>query len=137
MRIVVDTNTLISATLFPHSIPGKCIHLYRNHLTILASAETIAEFAKVIRYSKFDKYLTDDERDNAIKQLTRSVIIVETKTNIQDCRDPDDNKFLELAIDGKADIVISGDKDLLHLHPFQNIPIISPTAFFNIISSKH
>ncbi len=54
-------------------------------------------------------------------------------TSIEICRDPDDNKFLEIAIDGKADHIISGDKDLLALNPFQGIPIIKPADFIALL----
>lgn len=136
MKIVFDTNTLISATLFPNSVTGKCVYHYREHFTSLASQETINEFSRVIHYRKFDKYLTQEERIKAIKFVVETSMLIDIKSQVYDCTDPDDNKFLELALDGCADLIISGDNDLLTLHPFRNIPIVSAGEFLKLLSSK-
>jgi putative PIN family toxin of toxin-antitoxin system len=59
---------------------------------------------------------------------------IETNETISECRDPKDNKFLELAVCGKADFIISGDEDLLVLNPFRNIQMITPDSFLKIHS---
>ncbi len=136
MRVVVDTNTLISAFLFPASVPGQCIHDQPAKFELLASEQTRDEFLRVLRYPKFDKYISDLIRLQAEEYFLEGLILVDIISKIQDCRDPHDNKFLELAIDGKADLIITGDKDLLTLHPYKNIPIITPKEFLEIISTK-
>lgn len=52
---------------------------------------------------------------------------------IEECRDPKDNKILEVAVEGKADVIVTGDKDLLVLHPFRGIPIIGPAEFLALL----
>ncbi len=63
--------------------------------------------------------------------LVQKSILIEIKEKVEECRDPKDNKFLELAINGKATAIVSGDKDLLILHPFRGIPIVTVSQFLN------
>ncbi len=78
---------------------------------------------------KFDKYLTESERLRFLVALLKETELVEITEHIEVCRDPKDNKFLELAICGKADFVITGDDDLLDLDPFRELRIITPRGF--------
>jgi len=64
--------------------------------------------------------------------LVREGELVEVSESVTDCRDPDDNKFLELAVGGNATHIISGDKDLLALNPFRGIPVLTPQAFLSL-----
>jgi len=57
---------------------------------------------------------------------------VEIKTRIRACRDPKDDKFLEVAVDGRADAIVTGDHDLLELHPFHGIAILTPADYLNL-----
>jgi len=84
----------------------------------------------VIFRKKFDKYFFDDaERLEAIDRLETNSLVYFPRTVVNACRDPKDNKFLELALASGASCIISGDQDLLILNPFENIPIVSATAF--------
>ena len=70
-----------------------------------------------------------------LNDIEKEALFIEPVVKISECRDPKDNKFLELAVAGKADCIVTGDKDLLELHPFRNIRIITPKEFltqFNI-----
>jgi putative PIN family toxin of toxin-antitoxin system len=73
--------------------------------------------------------VTEDERREFITALVRQATLIETRETVDVCRDPKDNKFLDLALCGKASCIISGDKDFLVLHPFQGIPILTPRQF--------
>lgn len=95
------------------------------------SEVTRDELEEVIRRERFDKYQTRDAREQFIKDLSEVAILIEVTETITECRDPKDNKFLELAISGKADCIISGDRDLRVLHPFRGIPILTPQEFSN------
>jgi uncharacterized protein len=93
----------------------------------------MTELEQVIRRPRFDRYLSEDERvefSTAIVNETDLVDIVETVT---DCRDPRDNKFLELAISGGATHIVTGDSDLLVLHPFRGIVVVSPSEFLALV----
>ncbi len=126
---VFDTNTLISAALFEGSTPDRAFRWALRNGRMLASPETLDELVEVLDREKFDRYLTRDERKVFLEALVERVEIAEPVGVIQACRDPDDNKFLELAVEGRAEAIVSGDDDLLALDPFQGIAIVTPRAF--------
>jgi putative PIN family toxin of toxin-antitoxin system len=100
---------------------------------VVVSDATFSEFIQVLFRKKFDKYLTDERRLQALSKLERDTKIQVVTTKLTICRDPKDDKYLELAVDCKAYCIITGDKDLLVLHPFNDIPILSAGEFLNII----
>ena len=128
-RFVVDTNVLISHLLMPDSTPGKALKCALHMGELLVSDDTLSELAEVINRPKFDKYLSTQDRKKFFEVLAPLCIRVEIIRPVQACRDPNDDKFLEVAINGTADFILSGDKDLLALHPFHDIPILSPTEY--------
>ncbi len=128
-RIVLDTNMLVSRLLFPTSIPGLAVTkaLLGNHPLI--SESVMEELTDVLSRRKFDRYISVSDRQGFLRRLARMAESVHIVQRVQACRDPRDDKFLELAVNGQADLVISGDADLLALHPFRGIPILTPAAF--------
>jgi putative PIN family toxin of toxin-antitoxin system len=90
----------------------------------------LAEFSDVIFRKKFDKYfLNDEERHEAVDFIAINALIYSPKITINACRDPKDDKFLELAVTAEASCIITGDQDLLVLHPFDGISILSAMDF--------
>jgi putative PIN family toxin of toxin-antitoxin system len=128
-RCVIDTNVLISAALFADSLPGRALRLVLSKGTLLASAETLTETAEVLGRRKLDRYLTWEERETFLEALADRVEMVEPEIRLAVCRDPSDDRILELAVAGGAAAIIAGDQDLLTLSPFRGIPILSPRAF--------
>lgn len=96
---------------------------------ILSSGETIDELATTLDRPRFASYVDLNERNEYLHWLDTPPFQVEVETRIQACRDPEDDKFLEFALSGNADVIISGDDDLLVLHPFRGIPLLLPSAF--------
>lgn len=92
---------------------------------------TFNELSRVFIHSKFDKYLRRETRLEFILHLQAIVKIIPIEHTVRKCRDPNDNMYLELARSGKADCIITGDPDLLFLHPFENIPVITPKEFLD------
>jgi putative PIN family toxin of toxin-antitoxin system len=135
-RFVVDTNTLVSRLLLSGSIPAQAVHKAIKAGDLLFSSATLMELNEVLRRPKFDRYLKPTDRDKFMHLLARLAIMVEITHPVQSCRDPKDNKFLEVAFNGRADVIISGDADLLELNPFRGIPILSPREFlrYDVIS---
>jgi putative PIN family toxin of toxin-antitoxin system len=131
-RFVVDTNVLVSRLLLPDSIPGQAFAKAQATGDLLVSDDTLSELAEVLSRPKFDKYLSAKERRKFFSLLAPLCIKVEIVQPIQACRDPRDDKFLELAVNGSADFILSGDSDLLSLHPFQDIPILSPVQYLEM-----
>ncbi len=128
-RLVIDTNMLISAALFPKSIPGQVLDKAVRMGLVLFSEATLAELEDVLYREKFDDYLSDEKRTIFIEALKTISHTVAIKESIQVCRDPKDDKFLEVAVNGKATAIVTGDKDLLVLHPFRNILVIQAHEF--------
>lgn len=130
---VLDTNTLVSSSLFRNSIPREAEKKATRTGKIVASIATYDEFVEVFLRSKFDKYISIETRLAILSEFKRLALFIEISETITDCRDPKDNKFLELAVSANASCIIFGDKDLLILHPFRNIPIFNAVDFLNNI----
>lgn len=131
LRLVIDTNVLVSAILFTGEA-SKILSLWqKKEITFLASKEVIEEYLKVFSYPKFN--LSKEEiRYILEEQILPYVEPVQTKTEINLIKDdPADNKFLALAVDGKADCIISGDQHLLSLRRFHKTEIITIKEFLN------
>lgn len=128
-RVVFDTNTLISAVLLPHSMPRRAVDSAVTRGLILYSADTIHELEHVLRRPKFDRYTALESRLRFLTAFIRDGELVHVTDVITDCRDPKDNMFLELAVSGAARYIVSGDGDLLDLHPFRNIAIMNAHDF--------
>jgi uncharacterized protein len=129
VRVVMDTNVVVSAVLLPQSMPRQAFDRALQHGTLLMSPATVTELNDVLRRPRFDPYVHEDERLEFLAVLVRDAEVVEVTEVVTDYRDPKDNKFLELALDGKATHIVSGDEDLLVLHPFRGIPILTPRGF--------
>ncbi len=129
MRVVLDTNVVVSAMLLPGSVPRRALDRGLDQGSILISIPVLLEISELLTREKFDRYLTESERLRFLVALLKETELVEITEQIDVCRDPKDNKFLELAICGKADFIITGDDDLLDLDPFRELRIISPRDF--------
>ena len=131
-RVVVDTNVLISALMLPDSKPGEVMRgLSTSGATLLLSRVTFLELATRLARPKFDRYRTAEQMNRYLDWLADLAEWVKPSIRIADCPDPDDNRFLEVLIDGGGDLLITGDKDLLVLSPYEGRPIITPAAFLS------
>jgi putative PIN family toxin of toxin-antitoxin system len=129
LRAVFDTSVVVSAVLLPRSVPRQAFDRVPEQGKILISVATVNELNEVLRRQHFDKYVREAQRLEFLAALIREAELVDVTEIVTECRDPKDNKFLELAVSGKATCIISGDKDLLALHPFRGIPVIAPRFF--------
>jgi putative PIN family toxin of toxin-antitoxin system len=109
--------------LFEGSKPDLAIRYALQNGNILISLELIEEIDEVLSRAKFRKYITDEEREEFLNVFIDRGILIEVVDVVEECRDPKDDKILELSLSGKADLIISGDKDLLVLSPFRSIQI--------------
>ncbi len=134
MRVIFDNNVLISAALLKHSFPYLAFKKAVNDptITLLRSNESLTELNNTISNTKFDKYFKDEiKREEFLVSFIFESVNIKIMHKINECRDPKDNKYLELALSGTADCIITGDKDLLVLNPFRGISIITPKEFLN------
>lgn len=103
MRVVVDTNVVVSALLFGASVPGRAFVRVLDRGTILASMSFLRELDGVLGRAKFDHYLSREDRDRFLEALIRESELVDISETVKACRDPDDDRILELAVNGYAD----------------------------------
>lgn len=128
-RIVIDTNVLVSRLLLPQSVPAQAVRLARRRGLFLVSEATMYELAEVLARNKFDRYITIENRRKFLRQLRSRTELVPIIQLVRDCRDPDDDKILEVALNGRADVIITGDDDLLALNPWREIAIVSSAEY--------
>ena len=128
-RVVLDTNVLISGLLSTTSTPAQAVERAISDGQLLASTATLRELMTKLLSPKFDRYVPRERRDALLLRLAPLIEIVEVVQRVQASGDPDDDKFLEVAINGRADVVVSGDRDLLDLNPFRRIAILTPAAY--------
>ena len=143
MRAVVDTNILVRAVIKPHGTVGPVLlRLRHGEYTLLYAQSLLEELIDVLNRPRIrDKYqLTDQDIQTVVRLiLLRGEAVTppeKEKERITACRDPKDDKFLEVAVAGNADVIVSGDQDLLTLHPFAGIPILPPAAFLQMLDAE-
>lgn len=135
-RCVFDTNVLVSALLFDESRPAQAFFAALHSGEVLVSADVILELNDVLGREKLQRYVSEAERERFLRSLLREARLVEIQEKVQACRDPKDDKFLELAVNGDADCIVSGDDDLLTLGPFRGIEILTPGRFLDALSKN-
>jgi len=133
-RCVFDTNVLVSALLFDQSTPAQAFFAALHAGEILVSADAIAELNAVLSREKFARYVSEEERARFLQSLLHEAQLVEIREKVRASRDPKDDKFLELAMNGEADYIVSGDEDLVSLDQFRGIPILTSDRFLNALS---
>jgi uncharacterized protein len=128
-RVVVDTNVLISGLLSSTSTPARAVERAVTTAQLVGTPETLRELMTKLLSPKFDRYVSRERRDALLLRLAPLIEIAEVLQPIQQCRDPKDDKFLEAAVNGRADVLVTGDKDLLELNPFRGIAILTPAVY--------
>ena len=130
-RLVVDTNVFASAIIFPRSVPRQVVDHALDHGVVIFSEATMSELAEVLSRSKFDSFVSRAERELFLAKIESAAEFVPIIQLVRACRDPKDDKFLEVALNGRADMIITGDADLLEMHPWRGLAILSPAGYLN------
>ena len=134
-RIVVDTNVLISAALRPSGTRRAVVDTIRQCGGVLLFAnETIKEMHSRLFRTKFDRYVSRTNRTQFLIQLLGVCERVSITGAKLGCPDPNDDKFLETAMVGEAECLITGDRHLLDMTPYRGVPILPPAAFLNSLA---
>lgn len=120
---------LVSAALRPGSFPGQALTYVIERGTLLISAQTASELRSVLLRPRLNPYLLPEEASEFLASILRYSEPVAVVDSVVACRDPSDDMFLELAVSGDASHIVSGDQDMLSLHPFRGVPILTPRAF--------
>lgn len=127
--IVIDTNVLISAGILPQSRLAKILVIVAGEFVIAQNEATWNEMLSRIERSKFDRYFGESGRLTYLSMLARLVQFFDVVSDVRISRDPDDDKFVSLALDAGAKIIISGDADLKDIKIHKGIEIMSPSTF--------
>jgi putative PIN family toxin of toxin-antitoxin system len=128
-RFVFDANVIISAVLLPGSKPESALRKAQDLGELLVSESIWLELEQVLARPKFNRYITLEERNEFLVDLSETVQFIKVTEQINECRDPKDNKYLELAVSGKAECIVTGDEDLLVLNPWRGIEILTVQEF--------
>lgn len=143
IRIVIDTNLLVSAILTPQGNPAKILKLIlQGKFPLILSPAILEEIHRVLRYPKLLKLMSKNkitlqEVDNFIDKLIKIAVITPGNLDLEVIQeDPSDNMILACAVEGEADFIITGDHHLTDLRIFQGIKIIDPAAFLKIVKDR-
>lgn len=128
-RIVIDTNVFVSAVVLPLSVPRQAVDKALDFGQLLFSEATMNELAEVLFRPKFDYYATREERSNFLTTLAEAAEFVPIVQFVRECRDPEDDKILEVALNGRAEVIVTGDEDLLAMNPWREIAIVSSAEY--------
>ena len=128
-RVVIDTNVLISGLFSTASTPALAVEKAVTNAQLVATRETLRELIGKLHSSTFDRYVRRERRDALLERVASLVEIIEVLQPIRASRDPNDDKFLEAAVNGRADVIVTADKDLLDLNPFRGIAIVTPSDY--------
>jgi putative PIN family toxin of toxin-antitoxin system len=129
MKVVLDTNVFVSGILWEKGSSGKIVNLWKEQeLTLVTSTEIIAELVRVLR--EFKIQLGEETLQQLEQEILKNSVVVRPKTKLSVVvDDPTDNKFIEAAIEGKAQHIITQDKHLLKIERYKSITIFTPDAF--------
>jgi len=128
-RIVVDTNVLVSRLILPQSLPAQALRRAELEAHLLISEATMYKLADALSRARFDRYVSPEDRNSFLQRLGQIAEFVPIVQLVRECRDPRDDKFLEVALNGQADVILTGDADLLAMHPWRGIAILSPGEY--------
>jgi len=117
-------------------MPAQAVAAALRQGDVLISPEQQAELTEVLTRRKFDRYAPQDKRLRFLTGLLSRATQIDVTNTVRLCRDPKDDKFLNLALDGPADFIVSGDADLLTLHPFHGTSTLSPRMFLDAITTE-
>lgn len=129
MRIVLDTNIVVSFAILARSRLGRIVEAILGRHTILYSEATFGELARTLSRPKLSRYIETPDVEAFLRRYESLGERIEAADDIRASRDPDDDKSLALAVAGHADCIVTGDSDLIALHPFRSIEILTVEGF--------
>ena len=135
-NVVVDASVVASAELKRQSTPERALIFALTYDALYLSEPVIEEIRDVLRRPKFYKYINEERLADILALILADAHFVSPTENVAACRDPADDKYLELALAAKAYAVISGDRDLLSMSPWRGVRILSPAEYVRLITVR-
>ena len=140
IRAVFDANLYVSALLKPASKPAQILQLVHDRkVQLLLSSKILSEVKTVLLYPRLQRLhqRSEEQVDDLLRKLAKIAVLTPGELALDIVHsDPTDNKYVECAIEGEADFIVSGDRHLTDLKDFQGISILSPTAFLNVLARR-
>jgi uncharacterized protein len=139
MRVVLDTNVLVSAALIAGGQEARILRAWRaGTFDLVVSPAILEEIGRVLTEARIRRrrWMTDDEVAMLLEGLAQESVLVPGGARIQVSRDPTDDKFLAAAIEGRADYVVTGDRDLLDLETYRGVRMIRPGLFAQVLARE-
>ncbi len=130
--IVFDASALVGAALKIDSVPERALFHAAARDAFALSAPVDAEISEVLSRPKFARLISRERRQGILSVLRSGASWFEPTVPVTDCRDPDDNIYLELALASRAEIIVSSDDDLLVLHPWRGVRILNPASYVTL-----
>lgn len=131
--IVFDASTLVSAAIVPEGIPNQAMRQAFASDKVAVSDATLCELLEVFARPRLARYLKLDLRDEVLALVDAYAVFFVPTAVVTDCRDAKDNKYLELALAARAELIISSDADLLVLNPWRGVRILRPTDYLDAV----
>jgi len=131
--IVFDASTIVSAVLKADSIPERALLRAEEVDVLVLSSAVDAEYGEVLSRPKFARAVPATRRDSLLRALREAAIWFDPLVRVADCRDPKDDKYLELALAAGAETIVSSDDDLLVLHPWRGVRILRPADYLALV----
>ena len=137
MRVVFDASSIVSASLRPDSIPDRALTHALAHCELCTSAEHLAELEEVFRRKRFNSYVDLDSRLLLLEVIRARAVVYVVPESVWSgvrgsCRDGEDDFLLALAMAAEADVIVSSDRDLLVMHPWRGVRIVTPAEFLEM-----
>lgn len=128
-RVVFDCNVIVSALINGDSSPGRAFDFVLKNYESVTSEDCLFEIERILNKPKFRRYFSTYEAAIFLEVFKETSIVVRSVEDISVCRDSKDDMYLEAAVSGQAEFIITGDPDLLVLNPFRGINILTPHDF--------
>ena len=128
-NLIFDTNVLVSGFFFKGSVVRQAVTTGFRHHNVVFSTQTWDELTHVFQRDFLEKILPLAQRLRLLSEIASRITVVDSKSIVVDCNDAKDNKFLSLALDGGAEIIVTGDNDFLRMHPWREVKVLTVHQF--------